>query len=65
MDTCAMQSRARCRPALLGYLPRDASFAIPERHLGLHLAQEALTDDRLGRLAEWIDLIWILTGYWS
>jgi len=46
---------ARCRPALLGYLPRDASFAIPERHLGLHLAQEALTDDRLGRLAEWIE----------
>jgi cobyrinic acid a,c-diamide synthase len=46
---------ARCRPALLGYLPRDASFAIPERHLGLHLAHEALTEDRLARLAEWVE----------
>jgi cobyrinic acid a,c-diamide synthase len=46
---------ARCRPAPIGYLPRDASFAIPERHLGLHLAQEAMTAERLGRLAEWIE----------
>jgi cobyrinic acid a,c-diamide synthase len=46
---------AHCRPALLGYLPRDASFAIPERHLGLHLANEAITGDRLDRLAEWIE----------
>ena len=38
---------ARCRPAPIGYLPRDASFSIPERHLGLHLAHEALTEDRL------------------
>jgi len=46
---------ARCRPAPIGYLPRDASFAIPERHLGLHLAQEAMTAERLGRLAQWIE----------
>ena len=46
---------AHCRPAPLGYLPRDASFAIPERHLGLHLANEAITGDRLDRLAEWIE----------
>src|SRR6266853_760250 len=46
---------ARCRPALLGYLPRDTSFAFPERHLGLHLAHEALTEDRLCRLAEWVE----------
>jgi cobyrinic acid a,c-diamide synthase len=46
---------ARCRPAPIGYLPRDASFAIPERHLGLHLAQEAMTGERLGRLAQWIE----------
>jgi cobyrinic acid a,c-diamide synthase len=45
----------RCRPAPIGYLPRDRSFAIPERHLGLHLAHEALTAERLGRLAEWIE----------
>lgn len=46
---------ARCRPAPVGYLPRDGSFAIPERHLGLQLAHEALTGERLGRLAEWIE----------
>jgi cobyrinic acid a,c-diamide synthase len=46
---------ARCRPAPIGFLPRDPSFTIPERHLGLHLAHEALTDDRIGRLAEWIE----------
>jgi cobyrinic acid a,c-diamide synthase len=46
---------ARCRPALLGYLPRDPNFSIPERHLGLHLAQEALTEQRLDGLAEWIE----------
>jgi len=46
---------ARCRPAPIGYLPRDANFSIPERHLGLHLAHEALTEDRLRQLAEWIE----------
>ena len=46
---------ARCRPAPVGFLPRDASFSIPERHLGLHLAHEALTEDRLRQLAEWIE----------
>ena len=46
---------ARCRPVPLGYLPRDGNFALPERHLGLHLAQEALTEDRLRQLADWIE----------
>jgi cobyrinic acid a,c-diamide synthase len=46
---------ARCRPVPLGYLPRDGNFALPERHLGLHLAQEALTADRLQQLGEWIE----------
>src|SRR5579862_9276761 len=46
---------ARCRPESIGYLPRDASLALPERHLGLHLAAEALTDDRLRRLAECVE----------
>jgi cobyrinic acid a,c-diamide synthase len=46
---------AHCRPALLGYLPRDTSFSIPERHLGLHLANETLTEARLDRLAEWVE----------
>jgi cobyrinic acid a,c-diamide synthase len=46
---------ARCRPSPIGYLPRDVSYSIPERHLGLHLAHEALTEERLNRLAEWIE----------
>jgi cobyrinic acid a,c-diamide synthase len=46
---------AYCRPAPLGYLPRDASFTIPERHLGLHLASETVNEDRLDRLAKWIE----------
>jgi cobyrinic acid a,c-diamide synthase len=46
---------AHCHPALLGYLPRDASFTIPERHLGLHLANQTLTEDRLDQLAAWIE----------
>jgi cobyrinic acid a,c-diamide synthase len=46
---------ARCRPTPIGYLPRDPGFSIPERHLGLHLAGEALTSDRLDRLAEWVE----------
>jgi cobyrinic acid a,c-diamide synthase len=46
---------ARCRPPLLGYLPRDAGLSIPERHLGLHLAQETLTENRLSYLADQIE----------
>jgi len=46
---------ARCRPTPIGYLPRDASYSIPERHLGLHLAQETLTEEHLSRLAEWVE----------
>ncbi len=46
---------ARCRPEAIGYLPRDAALSLPERHLGLHLAQEALTAERLGLLAECVE----------
>ena len=46
---------ARCRPSPIGYLPRDPSYSIPERHLGLHLAQETLTEEHLERLAAWIE----------
>jgi cobyrinic acid a,c-diamide synthase len=42
---------ARCRPEPVGYLPHDPDLAIPERHLGLHLAEEAMPQERLNRLA--------------
>jgi len=45
----------RCRPEAIGYLPREAAMAFPERHLGLHLAAETLTDDRLRALAECVE----------
>jgi cobyrinic acid a,c-diamide synthase len=46
---------ARCRPVPIGYLPRDPQFAIPERHLGLHTAQEALTSEQANGLGAWIE----------
>jgi cobyrinic acid a,c-diamide synthase len=46
---------ARCRAAPLGFLPPNESAALPERHLGLVLADEILTPDRLAALADWIE----------
>ena len=46
---------ARCRPEAVGWLPRDASLTVPERHLGLHLAEETLTPGRLTALADCIE----------
>lgn len=44
---------AHCRAEVVGSLPRDASFAIPERYLGLHMGDEApLGSEALTRLAE-------------
>ena len=42
----------RCRAKVIGYLPRDTSLTIPERHLGLVTAQEhTLAEDYLKRIA--------------
>ena len=42
-----------CRAEVLGALPREAEFVIPERHLGLHLGSEApISSESLVRLAE-------------
>lgn len=46
---------ARCRPEIIGSMPRDAAISFPERHLGLHLAEEALSGDKLRALAECIE----------
>ena len=46
---------ARCRPEAVGYLPRESALVLPERHLGLHLASETLTADRLMTLAECVE----------
>jgi cobyrinic acid a,c-diamide synthase len=45
--------QARCKTPILGWLPREPSIAIPERHLGLHAAGEsAISLDALANLAE-------------
>jgi cobyrinic acid a,c-diamide synthase len=46
---------ARCRVEAAGYLPREAALVFPERHLGLHMASETLTEDRLKALAECVE----------
>ena len=46
--------KARCQTPILGWLPREAGIAIPERHLGLHAAEETASGniDILADLAE-------------
>jgi cobyrinic acid a,c-diamide synthase len=45
--------QARCKTPILGWLPREPKIAIPERHLGLHAAEESKTSlDTLADLAE-------------
>lgn len=45
--------KAHCRAEILGYLPRDSAFEIPDRHLGLHMGEEApISAANLNRLAD-------------
>lgn len=46
---------ASCRARVLGWLPPDERVEIPERHLGLHTGDEALTDAKLDALVSWIE----------
>lgn len=43
-----------CSVPIFGYLPRDVQFAIPERHLGLHMGEDALSSETINHLAETI-----------
>jgi len=47
--------QSRCQSTPLGFLPRDESIALPERHLGLVMADEILSLDRLDALVAWIE----------
>jgi cobyrinic acid a,c-diamide synthase len=45
--------QARCKTPILGWLPREPTIAIPERHLGLHAAGEReISLDTLANLTE-------------
>jgi cobyrinic acid a,c-diamide synthase len=46
---------ARCRSRVAGSLPRDENIALPSRHLGLTMAEESLSAERLSELADWIE----------
>jgi cobyrinic acid a,c-diamide synthase len=48
---------ARCTTPILGWLPREATIAIPERHLGLHAAAETETLLDAERLEQQIDTL--------
>ncbi|MFH1217857.1 MAG: cobyrinate a,c-diamide synthase [Pseudomonadota bacterium] len=54
-----------CRAEVIGYLPRSLEFAMPSRHLGLHMGEDALAPEALAALArtvvEHIDLDRLLT----
>jgi len=46
---------AHCAMPVLGWLPPEPAIELPERHLGLHLAAEVLTEQRLCALAGWFE----------
>ncbi|MEN8142205.1 MAG: cobyrinate a,c-diamide synthase [Thermodesulfobacteriota bacterium] len=53
--------REHCRADILGYLPREVEFSIPDRHLGLHMGDDdPISQEALDKLAvavtEHIDL---------
>ena len=46
-----------CETPVMGFLPRDVEFAIPDRHLGLRMGGEGVLDEKMtGRLGETIRL---------
>ncbi|HMD48237.1 MAG TPA: cobyrinate a,c-diamide synthase [Bryobacteraceae bacterium] len=46
---------AHCRSAVTGCLPHNESIALPNRHLGLKLAQESLDEQRLTAMTDWVE----------
>src|SRR6266481_3673861 len=44
-----------CHARVLGWLATNESIALPERHLGLFMADEVLNDARLEALVSWIE----------
>lgn len=52
LELIAEAIQEHCQAELLGYLPRSLNFAIPERHLGLHMGDETpITQEAVAELA--------------
>jgi cobyrinic acid a,c-diamide synthase len=47
--------KARCRAIPFGFLPSTEKIALPNRHLGLVTAAEALTRECLAAMADWVE----------
>jgi cobyrinic acid a,c-diamide synthase len=47
--------RAYCRTTPVGFLARGQEITLPDRHLGLVLAEECFSDELLSRLVSWIE----------
>lgn len=48
--------KEHCQAEILGYLPRDLHFVMPERHLGLHMgAENPLDKETIARLAQTVE----------
>ncbi len=47
--------KEHCQAEILGHLPRNVAFGMPERHLGLHMgAEEPISSEAIAELAETI-----------
>jgi cobyrinic acid a,c-diamide synthase len=52
-----MAINCSCKTPVLGWLPRDAGIAIPERHLGLHTAEEFNNREGLQRQRDMLAIL--------
>jgi cobyrinic acid a,c-diamide synthase len=48
-------TEATCQARVLGWLPQCEGIRLPERHLGLVMADEVLDDTRLDQMVSWIE----------
>ncbi|MBU0944427.1 MAG: cobyrinate a,c-diamide synthase [Proteobacteria bacterium] len=56
LELIEQAAQSHCKSRILGYFPRDLSFEIPDRHLGLHMGEEnPLNSGQLTALIEKVE----------